>query len=178
MQFWQKKGHRGRWACCSHKKRLNSPLWKLELTHHAIFAIKKLCLQKNYFTLCTFNSNASSNFHKKMSYGWLGSLCSQKNIPLTSFMFDSYTLCYFYTKKTDHRGRWACCAHIKILHSPHLHCLSHDMQFSKKKQVIWAFGLTAFERNIWFTSFTFYSHQQISFWASKAEMRVFNDLYF
>ena len=69
-----------------------------------------------------------------------------KNIPFTSFMFDSYTPRNFHTKKTDQRGSWACYAHIKILHSPHLHWLSHVMQFSKKEQVIWARLLTAFEK--------------------------------
>ena len=61
-------------------------------------------------------------------------------------MFDSYTPRNFHTKKTDQRGSWACYAHIKILHSPHLHWLSHVMQFSKKEQVIWARLLTAFEK--------------------------------
>ena len=135
IQFLQKKRSHRKVGLLRSQKRIGFTSLKIGTNAPCNFRKKKMCLQKNYFTLCTFNSNASSNFHKKMSYGWLGSLCSRKNIPLTSFMFDSYTLCYFYTKKTDHRGRWACCAHIKILHLPHLHCLSHDMQFSKKNRL-------------------------------------------
>ena len=117
--------------------------------------VDSLYLQKSYLKIGDRDVQAHCACKKKLiylvyfqkrSYWWLGLLCLQINIWFTSFMFDSYTPRNFHTKKTNQRGSWACYAHIKILHSPHLHWLSHVMQFSKKEQVIWARLLTAFEK--------------------------------
>ena len=73
-------------------------------------------------------------------------------------MFDSYTSCNFNkkknkTKKTDHRDRWAHCAHKKYCVHLIYDCLSQVIQFSKKIQIIGACGLAAFEKMIRFTLF-------------------------
>ena len=102
----------------------------------------------------------------KRSYGCLSSLCSQKIV-------DSSHLCLTLThhailtknktKKTDHRDRWAHCAHKKYCVHLIYDCLSQVIQFSKKIQIIGACGLAAFEKIITFVSFTFDFHPLCNF---------------
>ena len=137
------------------QKGLDSPLYHLKLTRHKICAknlgwtrctckkvIQKQVIEKYRvsalvkkmeFTLCIFNSHASSNFYKKGHMnGWAS--CAHKKI-------DSSHLCLTLTlhailtnkeKKTDHRGEWAPCAHKKCCVHLIYVCLSHVMQYSKK----------------------------------------------
>ena len=89
-----------------------------------------------------------------------------KNSWFIPFMFDSYTSCNFnkkQNKKTDHRDRWAHCAHKKYCVHLIYDCLSQVIQFSKKIQIIGACGLAAFEKIITFVSFTFDFHPLCNF---------------